>query len=221
MVTAPEEPDRFWETPSKIDSQCGTPTGAAGSFGVSQACGLRCIPLGPVGTAVPRPERLHSAQVRPVPEAPRPVGMGKAAASKTEARAMTPRDVRSYARQHWRQMLTCVAHFTNDRCSPVLGTQQTQVPETHCLGPRSPQQPRALVRVIGSQFADGETEASRLESSPRAPGWRGADLRLSPPTPLSTMRAWVGGGHRPERPAGGSPHAGRRGQNRVSWRQKL
>lgn len=33
-IPPPKRPDHFWETPLKIDSQCGKPTGEAGSFGV-------------------------------------------------------------------------------------------------------------------------------------------------------------------------------------------
>lgn len=77
-------PDQFWETPFQIDSQCGKPAGEVGSLGFFGACGLRCLPLGPVG--LPFPGRLrcpHRAAQFPRPGA-RPVCVDAAAASQPE-----------------------------------------------------------------------------------------------------------------------------------------
>lgn len=64
--------------------------------GLSGSCKLAgCGAFPSVLWERPFPERLHAAQVCPVPKAPRPVGMCKAAASKTETRTITTRDVRS------------------------------------------------------------------------------------------------------------------------------
>ena len=50
----PARPDHFWETPLKIDSQCGKPRDEAGSFGVFLNLWAVAAPLGPLGPTIPR-----------------------------------------------------------------------------------------------------------------------------------------------------------------------
>lgn len=90
--------------------------------GLSGSCKLAgCGAFPSVLWGRPFPERLHAAQVCPVPKAPRPVGMCKAAASKTETRTITTRDVRSASptppcsRQDLRRLVKSVVHVVNDR----------------------------------------------------------------------------------------------------------